>query len=127
MRMSQGSLLEALRQSVVELKFVRRRTKFGWSPTRRMFCSNDFTMLNSAPGQIALHFKPPVMPPPYPWIQKNLVCAWDIFWQDWRMIPCESVDVITIMPTRPPDEFWAYFNLFLENMSPQDKIVFMNR
>jgi len=84
-------------------------------------------MLNSAPGQIALHFKPPVMPPPYPWIQKNLVCSWDIFWQDWRMIPCESVDVITIMPTRPPDEFWAYFNLFLENMSPQDKIVFMNR
>jgi len=129
MRLSQGSLLTTLAQGVVELRSARRRTKMGWSPYRRMLCSNDMSLLQSAPGQIALHFKPPHGPPPYPWIQKNLVCAWDIFQQDWRMIPCESVDIITVFPTQTEEDklkWWAYFNVFLENMSGQDKIAIMN-
>ena len=130
MRVTQGTLLELARQSVVELRFARRREKFGWSPYRRALISNNMQMLNSAPGQLALHFKPPTQPPAYPWIQKNLVCAFDLCWQDWRMCPCETTDVITVLPVRTPEEvnqWWGYFNTFLQNMSPQDKIAFMNK
>lgn len=127
MRLSQGGLLALLQQNVVELRFHRRRIKTGWSDYRRMLCTNDAQILNSSPGQIALHFKPPVRPPPYPWIVKNLVCGFDLFWQEWRMIPCESVDVITVIPTRPPDKFWGYFNVYLQGLSPSDKISFMNK
>ena len=129
MRISQGSLLSILSQSVVELRFGRRRIKQGWSPYRRMLCSNDFSLLNSAPGTIALHFKAPILPPPYPWIKKNLVCAWSLFPQDWRMIPVESTDVITVFPTHSDEDkvlWWGYFNTYLENMAPQDKVSFMN-
>ena len=130
MRVSQGTLLELARGSVVELRFNRRRDKPGWSPYRRALVCNNMQLLNSAPGQLALHFKPPQGPPPYPWIQYNLVCCWCIFWQDWRMIPVENTDVITILPIQTPEDiakWWTYFNTFLQNMSPQDKMAFMNR
>lgn len=130
MRASQGTLLELARQSVIELRFIRRRDKFGWSPYRRALISNDMQLLNSAPGQLALHFRPPTHPPPYPWITKNLVCCWDIFWQNFRMIPVETVDIVTVFPTKSPEEvlkWWTYFNQFLQNMSPQDKIAFCNK
>lgn len=130
MRVNQGTLLQLCATSVVELRFVRRRAKLGWSPYRRALVSNNRQLLNSAPGQMTLHFMPPTHPPPYPWIQKNLVCCWDIFWQDWRMIPAESTDVITVFPVQQQediDKWWAYFALFIHNMSPQDKIAFMNR
>lgn len=130
MILSQQSLMTALQQSVVELRFGRRREKRGWSPYRRALVTNNIQMLNSAPGQLALHFKPPSHPPAYPWVQKNLVCCWDIMWQDWRMIPVESTDVITMIPIQNQEEidkWWAYFSLFLENLGPHDKVAFMNK
>lgn len=129
MRMSQQGLLTLAQNSIIELRFVRRRSKFGWSPYRRMLGTNNSTILHSAPGQFALHFKPPTHPPPYPWIEKNLVCMWDIFWQDWRMVPAESVDVVTVFPVQSEEDinkWWSYFGLFLENMSSQDKVAFLN-
>lgn len=127
MRLSQSGLLSLLQQNVVELRFQRRRIKPGWSGYRRMLCTNDTQILNSSPGQIALHFKPPHGPPPYPWMVKNLVCTWSLFWQEWRMIPVETCDVITVIPTRPPETFWNYFNIYLQQMIPSQKIEFMNR
>jgi hypothetical protein len=130
MRVTQGTLIEIARHGIAELRFSRRREKFGWSPYRRALISNDMTLLNSAPGQLALHFKPPMHPPPYPWITKNLVCCWDILWQDWRMIPVETCDVITVFPTAKPEDvtnWWIYFGEFLAKMSASDKMAFMNR
>lgn len=130
MRVSRGSLQTLVQQSVVELRFVRRRAKTGWSPYRRALVCNSPILLNSAPGQAALHFRPPTNPPAYPASVKNLVCCWDIFWQDWRMVPAESVDVVTVFPVNNQeniDKWWAYFNLFLQNLTPQEKIAFMNR
>ena len=126
MRVSQGQLLALLESNVLELRFYRRHPKAGWSDTRRMLVTNDKQILNSAPGKLALHFKPPTHAPAYNWRVKNLACAWDLFWQDYRMIPAESCDVVTIMPTKPPEQFWGYFNLYLQAMSPGDKIQFMN-
>lgn len=128
-RTSQQNLLTLMETSIVELRFARRRTKFGWSPYRRSLTSNNRTLLGSAPGQLALRFRAPSQPPAYNWMQKNLVCGWDIMWQDYRMIPVESTDVVTVFPAQNQediDKWWAYFNMFLEKMSPQQKITFMN-
>lgn len=128
MRLSQGSLLSLLQQSVVELRFYRRNEKPGWNMYRRMLCTNSVTLLNSAPGQIALHFMPPTYPPAYNWMAKGLVCSFDIFWQKFRMIPAESADTITVFPVTNEEQingFWKYFNTFLKSMTPQEKIQFM--
>jgi hypothetical protein len=75
---------------------------------------------------MALHFKPPTHAPAYNYWAKNLVCGWDLFWQEYRMIPAESCDIVTIIPTKPEEKFWNYFNLYLQAMSPSDKVQFMN-
>ncbi|MDD4109956.1 MAG: hypothetical protein PHS54_00220 [Clostridia bacterium] len=126
MRVSQGQLLTLLQRNVLELRFFRRRDKPGWNNARRMLVTLDREILNSAPGRLALHFKPPTHAPAYNYFAKNLICGWDLFWQDWRMIPVESCDIVTIIPTTPPDLFWNYFNIYLQAMSPSDKIQFMN-
>lgn len=43
------------------------------------------------------------------------------------MIPVESCNVITVMPSQPVEKFWAYFNLYLKALTPTDKAEFMNR
>ena len=126
MRVSQAQLLTLLENNVLELRFFRRNPKQGWSAARRMLVTNDRQILDTAPGRLALHFKPPTHMPAYNWRIKNLACAWDLFMQDFRMIPVESCDVITIIPTRPPEKFWNYFNLYLQAMGPNDKIQFMD-
>lgn len=126
MRLSQSGLILLLSQNVVELRFKRRHAKTGWNAYRRMLCTNDLVLLNSVPGKIALHYKQPTQPPSYDWMSRNLVCAWDIFWQEFRMIPVETCDVITVMTTELPERFWDYFAVYLTNLSPQEKMEFMN-
>ena len=127
MRVSQAQLLALLEGNVLELRFFRRNPKMGWNDARRMLVTNDRLLLNSAPGQLALHFKPPTHAPAYNWRMKNLACGYDIMWQEYRMIPVECCDIVTILPTRPPEKFWNYFNVYLEAMTPQQKIEFMNK
>lgn len=127
MRVSQGQLLALLEANVIELRFHRRNPKTGWNDMRRMLITNDRQILNSAPGRIALHFNPPTHAPAYNWRTRNLACGWDLFFQEYRMVPIESCDVVTIIPTRPVEKFWNYFNLYLQAMSPQEKIEFMQK
>ena len=47
--------------------------------------------------------------------------------QDYRLIPVESVDVVSVIKTTPPEEFWIYFNQVLAKMSPSDKDSFMKK
>ena len=126
MRVSQGQLLALMEKNVLELRFYRRNPKFGWNATRRMLVTNDGQILNSAPGRLALHFKPPTHMPVYNWRMKNLACGFDLMWQSYRMVPVESCDIVTIIPTHPPEKFWNYFNLYLQAMTPTDKIQFMD-
>lgn len=128
MRIGASGLAGLLAQNVVEIKFRRRRFKPAWPVIRRMLCTNDLKLLNSMPGHIALNFQRPTHPPPYPATQKNLVCAWDIMWQAYRMINCDDVNVITVIPTNSPEDtqkFWDYFTNYLYPMGPDQKEAFM--
>jgi hypothetical protein len=126
MRVSQGQLIQLLQNNVLEVRFYRRRNKPGWNAERRMLVTTDYELLNSAPGKIALHFRAPTHAPSYNWRGKNLVCGWDLMWQDYRMIPVESCNIVTIIPTKPPEKFWNMFNIYLQSMSPEAKQYFMN-
>ncbi len=130
MRLTWSSLKMLSKQNVLELKFLRRHPKPGWKPTRRMLCTNATNILNSAPGHIALHFKPPTHPPVVSEAQHNMVTVWDILWQEYRNVSCEWVDVITVIPVKTKEEqanFWQYFTKYLESMSADNKLVFMNK
>jgi hypothetical protein len=47
--------------------------------------------------------------------------------QDYRLVPAESVDVVSVIPTTPPEEFWKYFSEVLSRMSGTDKEQFMDK
>ena len=123
------NLQTLLGNSVVEIRFRRRNPKKGWAMNRRMICTNNWALLNSAPGKLALHFARPSKPRPYDPAAHNLVFAWDLFWQNWRAISLEQHDIIGVIPVRTEEErvkFWQYFNLILQGMSSTDKSTFMN-
>jgi len=126
MRVSQGQLLALLENNVLEIRFYRRNTKQGHNAARRMLITNDRQLLNSAPGRLALLFKPPTHAPAYNWRTKNLACGWDLLWQAYRMVPVESCNVVTIMPSKPPEKFWEFFSAYLQGMSPTEKAYFMD-
>lgn len=130
MRLTWAGLKALSKDNVLELKFLRRHPKIGWKPHRRMLGTNATKILNSAPGHIALHFKPPTHPPPYFEGHYNMVCMWDLLWQDYRNVSCDWVDVITVIPVKTEEEqanFWQYFTMYIEAMSPQQKLIFMNK
>lgn len=129
MKVTKAFLQSALNTNVVELRFRRRNPKPGWKGFRRMLCTNNRVILNSAPGRIALHYSPPSQFPPFIPGNYNLVTAWDLFWQEYRNINCDACDVITLIPVVTEEDikkFWEYFNIQLESMSPGQKVAFMN-
>lgn len=130
MHLTWAGLKALSKQNIVELRFRRRHMKPGWNDWRRMLCTNATYILNSAPGHIALHFKPPTHPPVVIEGQYNMVCMWDLMWQEYRYVGCEAVDVVTVIPVKTKEEqdaFWQYFNNYLQSLSPQQKLSFMNR
>lgn len=127
MRVSQSALTKLLEKNAVELRFSRRRLIAGSPPTRRMLATNDGMLLNSAAGKTALNFRPASGRLKFNPTQKGLVLTWDIFMQDYRLVPAESVDVVSVIPTTPPEEFWKYFSEVLSRMSGTDKEQFMDK
>ena len=127
MRVSQTALTALLNKNAVELRFLRRRPIAGSPPTRRMLATNDTILLNSTEGRVALNFKPASGRLKFNPQQKGLVLTWDIFMQDYRLVPSESVEVVSVIPTTPPDEFWKYFSEVLSKMSATDKQQFMDK
>ena len=127
MRLSQTALVALLNKNVVELRFMRRRPAVGSPPTRRMLATNDTILLNSSAGRTALNFKPAHGRLKYNPQAKGLVMTWDIFMQDFRQVPAESVEVVAVIPTNPPEVFWKYFGEVLSKMSALDKETFMDK
>ena len=126
MRLSRTGLALLLAKNAVELRFKRRIYKLGFNDYRRMLCTKDFLLLQSVGGKNILNYKPPTGTLKYDPAQKNLIVAWDIFMQNWRMINCNDVDVVAVVPTTPPDMWWKYFNEKILPMATNQKAVFMN-
>jgi hypothetical protein len=127
MRLGRPALFTLLQTSVVELRFHRRIEKQGFKDYRRMLCTNDRTLLLSTPGKTILNYVSPTGFLKYDPAAKNLIPAWDIFLQNYRMINCNDVDVIAIIKSSPdPMPFWQYFNERLVHMSAAQKAQFMN-
>ena len=127
MRLGRQSLSRLLMTNAVELRFRRRHKKPGYKDFRRMLCTNDRALLLSTPGKRILHFVPTHDHLKYDPASKNLIVAWDIFLQNWRMINCDDVDVVAMIKTSPDSlEFWNYFNDQLVKMSARHKANFMN-
>ena len=124
MRVALPTLKALLLRDVLEIKFTRRRLVAGKPATRRMLCTNSSLVLRTQPGREALHFRDTTRGPRYNPDTKNLVLAWDIFKQDYRMINCDNVTVIAQIPG--DDEFWNYFNTTLSRMSAAQKQTFFD-
>lgn len=127
MHLGRGGLQILLNTHAVELRFKRRIQLAGFNSYRRMFCTNDQRLLQSEPGKRVLNYEPPTgRGLKYSPAAKNLVVTWDIFMQAWRMINCNDVDVISVIKTTPPDDFWKYFYNQLNDMSSVHKARFQN-
>jgi len=124
LKVSRSQLLILLKNNVCEIKFVRRVFKPGAPPTRRMFCTNSFTLLNSVNGRLTLNFRPTSRFQDYNPAVKNLIIVWDIFMQNYRQINCDNVELIETIPAT--DEFWEYYVKHLQDLTTQQKVNFQN-
>lgn len=128
MRLGRSALELILAKNVVELRFRRRLKKLGFNDYRRMLCTTDINFLQSAPGKYVFHFIRPTNVLKYKPASKNLVVAFDLFMQNWRMINCDDVDVVATIQTTPdPNQFWKYFFAHIKPMSAAQKLQFMNQ
>jgi len=125
-KLSVSGLYSLCQQNVVEVKFTRRLQNVGKGAVRRMYATLDSELLNSKEGFEILRFKPPTQSASYNANAKGLVTVWDILFQDWRNIPSDTANVVTVTPTRPLEQFWKYFNDTIRNMTEKDKANFMN-
>lgn len=125
MKANLATLKTLLLSNVAEIKFIRKRPKPGFPPTRRMLCTNCAMLLNSNEGRVALNYKAPTYKAKFNEVEKNVLITWDIFMQNFRCINLIACEVLSIIPANK--EFWNFFNQKLARMSAAEKISFMNK
>ena len=81
-------------------------------------------ILNSVNGRTVLNYLPPTKSLKFNPISKNLVMAWDILMQEFRMINADNCTLLTTLPG--DDTFWEYFNDKILPMKIEEKVGFMN-
>lgn len=119
-----------LKNNIVEFKWVRRNHKTGAAITRRALGTNNHQVLNSEFGYKILNFRPPTQPNPIDTSAYNLVTYWDVFRQEYRNSACESLYMVKIIPVTNPTEinkWWIFFRDVIRDMTPQQKIQFMDK
>jgi len=124
MKVSLATLKNLLLTNVAEIKFLRRRSKPGTPPTRRMLCTNSLQLLMSPEGRLALNYRRAINMPKFNPDAKNLIITWDIFMQDYRCINVATCDLINVIPANKT--FWNFFNQRLALLSTNEKVRFMN-
>lgn len=130
MAISYNGIKKLLETHVVELTFIRRNKKQGWPNNRRMLCTNSFSILGGLQERIALNFKMPTEFPPYDPKENDLFITWDLFMQDFRSIPLESINVVNAIPVRNEKEiknFWIYFDKAIKPMTSDEKVKFLKK
>jgi hypothetical protein len=125
-KLTLAGLEQLCRENVVEVKFTRRHAK-GTSTTRRMLATCDSQLLESTDGLKILNYRIPSAAPAYDARARGLLPVWDIFMQDYRNIPVNNTEVISVVSTRPLETFWEYFNNILSKMSASQKASFMGQ
>ena len=123
MQVARSSLDALLLKNVCDVRFVRRNPRPGDGPTRRMFATKSYEILNSLNGRTTLNYRPPGGPRRVNEALSNLLVVWDILMQDYRTINMNSCDLIQQIPDK---DFWEYFNENIYPMSPEQKFNFMN-
>ena len=139
---SQAELAGLLTTNVCEIVFVRRRPERAPVPPRyairRMICTNSFELLTSYNSKISLNFRLPKSGRRINGPYHDIVCAWDIFMQDYRNISISTPEspytnkgpskpTCYLRQTIPADDtFWKYYNDILLKMTPQQKLNFMD-
>ena len=115
-----------LQHNVCEIVFVRRRPERapGRPEVRRMLCTISENIFTSENGVRSLNFRRPKTARRLDEAKHNIVVVWDIFMQDYRNV---SMDTCYLRQTIPDDDtFWKYYNDALLNMSPAQKMNFMD-
>lgn len=125
MILTRNELEQLCNNNLVELLFNRRSTSKNNS-TRRMLCTRDLRLLNSALGRQTFNFILPRKQLPYDPRPKGLVVTFDILKQDWRMVPASGVTFVNAVPTFPQNNFWEYFDKKLRSMTKRQKSIFIN-
>jgi hypothetical protein len=116
----------ALRNNVCEL-FIKRRIPVEGRPAfRRMLCSNSMSLLNSSNGRRVLGYRRPNGLPPFNPREKKLIITWDILMMDFRCINYNECYLVTTYPVSQAREFWKIFNKVYLNMTPNEKLYFMD-
>lgn len=127
--MNNSQLQAILGSNVVELTFVRRHPKLGWSNVRGLFGTTNFPLLNGEFGSQVLNFMPPKgVGMGYDYKQYGLCVVWDMFRQEYRVFGAEQVSIRKQFPLTTPEDqqaFMDYFYEFIIGMSNQDKLDFM--
>jgi hypothetical protein len=124
-----SSLQAKLGKYVLEITFVRRHPKAGWSDVRGLFGTTNYALLNSDFGLQVLRFSPPKgVGMGYNYKQYNLCVVWDIFRQEYRVFGAEAISVRQIWDVSTEEgteTFKEYFYQYIINMSNDDKLKFM--
>jgi hypothetical protein len=139
---SRSELEGLLQNNVCEVVFVRRRPERAPVPPRvyirRMICTNSFNLLTSYNAKISLNFRLPKTGRRIDGNTHDIVCAWDIFMQDYRNISISTPEspltnkgpskaTCYLRQTIPADDtFWKYYNDILLKMTPEQKLNFMD-
>jgi hypothetical protein len=126
MRVSRTALALVLKNHVAEIRFLRRNQKLGYNRQRRMLCTNDTLLLMSAQGRSILNYTAPTGQLKYNPASKNLLIVWDVFYQNFRAVNCNDCDLVAVIKSTPPDDFWKYFSEKIAPMSSGEKAQFMN-
>jgi len=124
MLVSSASLRTLLQNNVCEVKFLRKRPRPGRPPYRRMVCTNANQLLLSPNGRLTLNYSPPKGAPRYDQGQSNTVIVWDVLMQDYRVVSCQSCDLIATVPAN--EQFWDYFRKELLPMTTPQKMAYMD-
>lgn len=124
MIVQRSALDNILMSNVCDIRFNRKIVVKGKPPTRRMWCTKSYDLLNSTNGRVALNYRPPTHPKKVNESINNVLVVWDILMQDYRTISFEQCDVIQQIPAN--EEFWKFFNDQIYIMGAEQKLQFMN-
>lgn len=126
---SRSSLLTILLTNVCEVVFVRRHRPVPGRikpivESRRMLCTNSYSLLRSFYGLRYLGYRPFQNPPPFDPRAKNIVITWDLFMIDYRCIPMEQCYLVRSITA--DQAFWDVFVNKYSKMSSAQKSIFMD-